>query len=129
MSPKLQRKLLRVAFDLRNLCDNDNKHISFILDKNKIISFGYNHNFKSNKFSQRLPYYFGSRHSELHAYSRLRDKSLMPYLTLVNIRMSKTGKLNIAKPCPICMGFFCQEGMRPRKLYFTDVDGQFKRAW
>jgi hypothetical protein len=125
MSPKLQKRLLSIAFDLRDCCEAENRHISFLLDKNRIVSVGFNSNYKYSKITRGMGYWASSRHSEIDSYIKLRDKNLMPYLSLVNIRLSKTGTIGMACPCDKCLNFLSI--VSPRRIFYTTADGSFAR--
>ncbi len=127
MSPKLEKKLLRIAYDLRGSVDAGNKHFTFLIRGNKVVSLGWNNSCKSHPMGKKLGYFSSRIHSELSAYIRLQDKSQIPNLSIVNIRMSKTGVINIARPCKYCMPWIQSLGFR--KLYYTQADGQFVRGW
>lgn len=127
MSPKLQNRLLKIAYDLRHLCDADNKHITFLIKGKRVVSLGTNNSFKTHPKGKELGYYANGIHSELHAYIKLRDKSLIPHLTVVNVRLSKTGKINLSKPCKCCEPFL--KGLGFKRLYYTNEQGNFVKGW
>lgn len=86
---------------------------------------GFNSNFKHSKLIRGMGFYAGSRHSEVDSYLNLQNKEMMPYLTLVNIRLSKLGNIGMSLPCSKCMHFL--NAMCPRKIFYTTREGNFAR--
>ncbi len=91
------------------------------------MAVGWNNSFLTHPLGKKLGYFAESRHSELSAYLKLQDKSLIPYLTAANVRISKTGVVNLSYPCECCLPFMKSLGFR--KLYYTNELGGFSRAW
>jgi hypothetical protein len=82
--------------------DHPKKHISIILEKNKIISVGANiHHTKP--IATRYGYAFGEYHSELDAIIKVKNRSSYGKLTLVNFRFNRLGEIRLARPCIKCM--------------------------
>jgi hypothetical protein len=127
MNAKTFDKLVGLSKKLRHLCDGERAHLTFFIKNKRIVSFGANDNVKSHKICHRLGYYGGSRHSEIDAYIKLRDKSIIPSITVVNVRISKTGVIGMSKPCKRCMPF-CS-GLPFKHLYYTDPSGCLVKAW
>lgn len=126
MNKKIQKRLIQISKRLYHLPDGKNKHFSFILDKNKIISMGYNYSYKTHPESHIRGYRFCAMHSELSAVLKCRRKRKyvnLDNLTLVNIRLYKNKSLGMAMPCDICKQLIKDF----RKVYYTNYNGDFIR--
>lgn len=128
MTTKLKNRLLSIAQELKHIPQSSYSHFTFLLDKNKILSMGSNDNFSSHPISAKFNYFRGSRHSEIDAYVRLKYKEVLPYLTMINIRLSKTGIIGMSHPCEKCMHFLSGVGM-PRKVFYSNSFGEFERGF
>lgn len=128
MSPNLQQTILRISRDLKDCISGVNKHLSFVVRQNRIISIGWNDYSKTHPLSAKLGHFLGCRHSEVHAYVRLRNKNLLPYCDFVNVRVNSLGEIGMSRPCENCYRFLC-EWLRPKRLYYTNRKGQFIREW
>ena len=102
-----------------DLPPNSNRHLSFIFNKQRLISIGANYG-KSHTETQRRGYgYSEVPHSELRAFMRV------PYtqredLVLVNFRFNKRGQLRISKPCRLCSNW-CNSVFK--HIYYTTDNG------
>lgn len=66
-----------------------------------------------------------SRHAELHAISQLPRDFNPKKVRLYVARLSKTGRMAMALPCPSCQRTLASTGIK--KIYFTDWEGNWKR--
>lgn len=103
---KLDDRWITVAQKIATNILREKAHISLILRKNELLAIG-NNEWKTHPKAIELGYKYPWLHSELDAYTKLKNKNL-DKLTLVNLRFSKTGKLGMAKPCKYCMPW-CQQ--------------------
>lgn len=79
------------------------KHVSFICDRNSIVSVGWNQPYKTHPLAHKFGYRYNCLHSELHAICNFEYPVSQLYrYRMINIRVDKFGKLKIAKPCKIC---------------------------
>jgi pyrimidine deaminase RibD-like protein len=73
-----------------------------------VVAIGYNH---------------CETHAEYHALSKLWPSERRG-LTLWSVRISNSGKLNMARPCPTCMELLKKSGIR--KVYFSNSKGEIE---
>lgn len=119
-------KLIKKSQQILPLINPDNRclHCSFLLDKNKIVSFGYNDSFSTHPIGKRYDFRYNNIHSELSAILRAKwyvDK--LHKLTLVNVRFKRSGELGLSKPCTRCQEMLKDFGIT--NIYYTLEDGQF----
>lgn len=83
---------------------NNYKHFSFILKRNKIVSFGWNLQHKTDAFAHRFKY----KHPYIH--SELMSIKIFPFspielrnCKIVNIRLNNNKQLRLSKPCNDCL--------------------------
>jgi deoxycytidylate deaminase len=124
MTPKLQKKLLSIVDRFKNLPRSKNKHFSFIIRRNKILSFGYNDGWKTSPQSQKNGYRFNSIHSELASLIKYRsDYSQLRKCKLINLRINRFGEIGMSRPCANCMKFITSLGIN--RIYYTNREGNF----
>lgn len=100
---------------------NKNKHFSFIVKRSKIVSFGWNQPNKTHTMAAKFGYKFPYIHSELSAIKNFpHPNSHLDGLTLINVRIDKRGKINMAKPCKNCMNLIRFFGIR--QVIYTGVN-------
>ena len=128
----IQKKALKLAISLFNPnLDKEQHHFSFLFDKNKLISVGfndYNLSAKALKFAElfnveqkkNYPYL----HSEIHSISRVWGKVYIDKrIRLVNVRIIRSGQIGLAKPCPDCAQVLNALGLT--KIWWTKFGGDF----
>ena len=96
---------LNLAIKIANEIDSDKQRVVAIITdkKDRILSIGVNSYKKSHpiqffyakKFKQGFKIF---QHAEINAITKLDDK---PYNIYVS-RLTPSGKIGLAKPCPIC---------------------------
>ena len=102
------------------------KHVSFVLQGRKIISYGYNDGWHSHPISARLNVRYAAKHSELSAIIKTRwriDK--LKKLTLVNLRFRRDGSLGMSKPCEFCQTMLDSFGIKD--IWYTNSSGKFEK--
>jgi hypothetical protein len=119
---------LNIAMSLIGDIDCTNKHISFIIQRNRILSIGTNSS-KTHPLAVRKGYPLEQMHSELTAVIRAGRNVELKKCRLVNVRLSSTSLvvdrpiLRLSKPCKICsswcLGLF-------KEIYYTDENGFVK---
>ena len=94
------------------------------LDKRgRIVSTGFN-----KRKTHPLQYKHAMHHNEeaiyLHAEIAALVKSRQQVHTLYVGRLTKAGRVGLAKPCPICMGAIIEAGVR--EVHYTTDDGEME---
>jgi deoxycytidylate deaminase len=109
---KLHQKLTRVANDLFE-CAGHHKHFTFICERKKIISVGWNKPFKSHTLAKKFGYRFSSIHSELDAINNF------PYpvadlrnYDIINVRLYADRSLALSCPCSRCSKLLAAFGVK-----------------
>lgn len=107
---------------------SDSKHVSFILKKNKIVSFGINKSTQTHPLASKLNCRFGTIHSELSAILRAKRTNDFENVILVNVRLSSSSLrlgqpiLRNSKPCPSCQRLILANP-EIKKVYYTTDKG------
>ena len=111
MRKELLDRLVGMSMDLIHKIDSDSKHVSFVVRKNRILSFGVNKR---------------TIHSELSAILRAKRLSDFQDVTLVNIRLSSASLRNgvpilrNSRPCPSCQKLILANPEIKSVIYTTD---------
>jgi len=127
-------KIIEVSYALINKHNADLRcrHFSFILDRNRIISIGFNSpkthpkNLKYNyvnKLKENISNIVGT-HSELNAVIRLGEEDCSG-LTLVNTRINRNNDLDYSAPCSGCQDMINQ--LEFKNIYYTNSQGKFQK--
>lgn len=100
-------------------------HATFIYDKSKLLSIGFN-NYKKLHRSHKFGIYRGTKdnperyvasiHSEIDALIKL-GRNDCSRLTFINIRIDNNGNPNMAKPCSNCLRVLRAIGFK--NIYYT----------
>lgn len=77
-------QLLRLALRSNHY---HHRHATIIYNGGAFLSTGYNSD---------------GKHSEMMAISRVKDKKKLKGATVINIRLTKGGRIGLSKPCPSC---------------------------
>lgn len=67
----------------------------------------------------------GKYHSEEMAIRRARNSTIGS--TMVNIRLTRAGRIALAKPCPACMDLI--KSKKFRKVIYSTNEGTFKEEY
>jgi tRNA(Arg) A34 adenosine deaminase TadA len=104
ISAKLNEKIRKLAESSYDLPSCRNRHFSFIVERNKIVSFGWNSSLKTHPLAAKFGHKFSSIHSELHAIKNFpySPKELVHY-DFINIRINRNHTYCLSKPCIHCM--------------------------
>ena len=127
-------KIIEVSYALINKHNADLRcrHFSFILDRNRIISIGWNSlkthplNLKYNyvnKLKENISNIVGT-HSELNAVIRLGEEDCSG-LTLINTRINRNNELDYSAPCHGCIDMINQ--LNFKNIYYSNSLGKFER--
>ena len=101
-------------------------HTTFIYDKSKLLSIGFNsykklhrrHKFGNYRGTKDNPdQYVAGLHSEIDAIIKL-GRTDCSRLTFINIRIDKNNRSNISKPCENC--FRVLQGLGFKQIYYID---------
>jgi hypothetical protein len=89
-------------------------HYSFVIQNNKIVEYGYNHNAEPPVFmgyNQRLSWSKAKTHSEFSAWKAAKGL-LNPNKSfdMVNIRLNTAGDERNSMPCKCCYAFLSEVG-------------------
>lgn len=111
LSNRLQSRIEKIIDQNEHKIESKHKHFTFIVNNNRIISYGWNHNFKTH------PRAVGNRnstiHSELNAILRLDvDDSYLLRCDLINIRITRSGRYGLSKPCKHCYSILSNYGFK-----------------
>jgi len=123
MSPSLQKQVLRITNDLKDITDCNNRHFSFLVDKSRIVSIGWNTR-KTHPKSLYYNYRFNGTHSELAALLKYRGRN-PKNLTLINTRINGLGEIGFSKPCEKCLPWLIIVGFK--SIWYTERSGKFVR--
>lgn len=83
-------------------------HGVVVIRGGNVVAVGFNH---------------GDIHAEVQALRKLWP-SERKGTKVVSVRMTKAGKITMAKPCPSCESFLRENGIK--KVYYTDPEGAFQ---
>ena len=84
-----------------------------IFNKNRILSVGFNHKFKTHPIIQTLGGDFHKTlHAEIHAIIQVKNKAILRGSSIFVYRSNKDGFLAIAKPCPCCQKIIKHYGIK-----------------
>lgn len=120
-------KLIKKSQELVYLVpNNQHKHFSFILRRNKVLSFGWNVPFKTHTFALKWQKEYIFLHSELHAIKNFGEPPIqLEGLTMVNTRIGKSGLPRLSKPCECCQRALLSFGIE--SVFFTNNHGGFEQ--
>lgn len=85
------------------------KHAAFVIKGGSIVSSGYNH---------------GHTHAEYHALNKLWPNKRKNVI-IWSIRLTRTGKVSNAKPCPKCEKYLRENGVKT--VFYSTTDGEIKK--
>jgi len=126
ISAKLHSKILRLATASLDLPNCNKKHFSFIVNKNRIISFGYNQSYTTHPLSAKYGHRFNDIHSELAAIINFpyAPRFLQDYV-LINVRLRKDSSIALSRPCIYCIKLLTDFKMY--EVYYTSNDGSLNK--
>ena len=118
-------QFFQAAKNISKLSDFKRVHIGcIVVEKHRIISSGYNSNktcplqkrYNTERFSVDTPHCL---HAEIKALKPLLNNSEIDFskVKVFVYRETKNGKPAMARPCPSCMGFIKELGIK--KIYYT----------
>lgn len=126
IAAKTLAKLVKRSQSLLHMPDSRFKHFSYLLRKNTVVAVGYNQGYKTHRIAKQYGCRFDAIHSELHAICKVDCRiSELKELTLVNIRLLRSGELRIAKPCQSCSKLLLTFGLV--NVFYSTNEGVFKK--
>lgn len=122
INERLKRRIYKTCLEHLDDVSTRHKHFSFLCERNRIITFGYNKKTKTHPDMSKFNYkrYMGI-HSELDALVKLKSNLCNAYL--VNVRMNKQGRFMLSKPCPCCTRMLIARGVT--KVFYSGTDQKF----
>lgn len=109
-----------------DLPDTKYKHFSFLTQRNKVVSIGYNLSFHTHPLAKKYGYRFSNIHSELDAIKKFPfSPSLLPKYTMVNIRIMGSSRLGLSKPCRKCQRLLKDFGIT--NIWYSTHNGNFEK--
>ena len=125
MNNKLENKVKKISYSLKDVNPHRAKHFSFLCKRNTILSVGMNSYDKTHTIAKDLGYRKNNIHSELDAVLRFEGgKKDIRNLDLVNIRLNRHGHVKMAMPCEGCTRLIVDLGIR--RVWYTDFFGDFQ---
>ena len=125
MTENRKSRLIEIARAMTDKRTGRSFHVSFILDKNKIVSIGWNNYLKSHPKSRfgeykatrhSTPSYYPGLHAEISSLSRLLNNSEkvpdFKRLAMFNVRIGFNGEVMNAKCCKNCQRTLEEIGFR-----------------
>lgn len=111
-----------IQFNL-NKIKSANNHISFLINNNgDVISYEFN----SYLISKKFPYSMHSEINTLIKYYKRRNtkKNTKCKKIFIIIKISKTGKLGLSRPCRNCAAFISNnfKNLNLCKIYYSNLD-------
>lgn len=119
---KIHKKILKITHDLQEIPLGKSKHFSFLVDKNKIVSIGWNRT-KTHTLAHKMGYTWKYIHSELDCIIKFpyKPEDLSGYI-MFNTRIDRNQQIKIAKPCRFCQRTLNHFGI---KTIYTNNEGEF----
>lgn len=126
MKTRILKNCLEIAFKNNNPTNHPQwecyKHYTFLIQNNKIISWGTNRAGSSFTYLGYEPYQ--KIHSEVDCWKKskgIMDKNIS--FEIVNIRLTKTGMIRDSSPCKCCFAFLKNLGCK--RIWFSTDVGSF----
>lgn len=124
MNNKLKQKIISITKELANVPIGKNRHFSFFVRRNTIISIGWNDYFGTHPYCKRYGYDKKRIHSELAALIKFRGNySDLRKCTIINSRVNRFLDIGMSKPCEVCSRLIKEIGFK--KVYYSNIDGEF----
>ena len=119
-------KLVDLSYKIIHLPSGRFRHFSYIVRRNKIICIGVNCSEKTHTLSYKFGYRFPRIHSELAAIVRFpHSPEFLTKCALVNIRIGRSKKILLSKPCRFCTKLISVFGLK--EVYYSNQSGEFER--
>lgn len=128
ITQRLGNKLIEISRALIHEPVGEQKHFSFLLRRNKVVSIGWNQKNKTHPLTLKYGHLYKTIHSEVAVIRNFPHRSQhLPDFTLVNIRISREDNVTISRPCVYCRRLIADFGITD--VYYTDEKGNFKELF
>jgi len=119
----LEQRLKRIAFNNAYKVLSNKIHFSFIVERTRIICWGYNKIRKSHPLAAQYEHRFNDIHAELAAISNFPYRvRYLKNFSLFNLRIRRdNGQFAMAMPCLHCQTMLTEFGLN--EVYFTNSNG------
>lgn len=121
-------RLIQIAKkQLAGIVGKKYRHVTVLVKQKKVISIGENRPLKTHKAAYANCPEFPFIHAELDAIIRAKNKSRIDFsaCTLYNLRVGKSGRLLMARPCKHCQTLIRAANFKG--VYYTNEFGLFER--
>lgn len=130
MNQKIFRKILNISRKINSAHPEErNRHYTFLIRKNKILTYGLNSTSKTHPLAYQRGYHFYRKHSEISAILRvlriLGLRTTPEDCKLVNIRLSCRGEIRNSRPCYRCQALL--KDFSFREVWYSTDSGHFER--
>jgi hypothetical protein len=125
MKKKLITECLRIAYQNNTPTKHPQwecyHHFSFVIQKNDIINWGTN---RSGNALTAVGYGDWQKiHSEFEAWRKSKNRIGSETFEMLNIRLTKLGKIRDSRPCDCCYNFL--KNLNCRRISFSMNGGKF----
>jgi len=125
---KIFQRCIKIAQKSLDLPTSHNKHFSFLIFKNKILSFGYSLGFTTHPIAKQYKYRFNAVHSELKSILDFpAPPRFLKRCFLINIRIMPDGSLGMSKPCAKCQQLL--KDFSINKVYYSNRNEIFEEMF
>lgn len=122
LSQKIINKCTKLAMASFDLPNSSKKHFSFIIERNKIVSFGWNDGWKSHPLAAKYGHRFSGIHSELAAIRNFPyPPGYIKNFTLLNIRIRNDKTCGMSRPCLACFNLLAHFGLY--NIFYSNEKG------
>ncbi len=127
MNTKLGDRCVSLARELATFDSwHSQLHFSFLCIRNKILTSGRNHKWRSEPLGKQFGQRFHSRHSEISVIKQFDwSYNLLPKTTLVNVRLNKDLRVMLSKPCRFCQKMLVSFDVG--QVFYSTNEGNFER--
>ena len=88
----------------------------------KILSDGFNQKRTSKCIPDKYKKFIETLHAEQHAIMKIRDKTLLNGASILVVRVSRSGRLSMARPCDNCLRSIKHFGFKD--IWFSNSIGE-----
>lgn len=109
MNEKLINKIIQTSINLKHLASKKNRHFSFLVRKNQIVSMGWNNYLKTHPIADKFNYGSKAIHSELACLLNANKIDKKSYM--INIRIGANNSIMLSRPCKNCQSLLLHYGV------------------
>jgi tRNA(Arg) A34 adenosine deaminase TadA len=112
----MNKRILEKAIQEAKKSEHNQRVGAVIFDKNKIVSCGHNYPQKSvRSITKKFINWPNSVHGEIDALIKARTD--VKGMSILVVRINKSGLLRLAKPCEMCYSYLCFVGIK--KIFYS----------